>query len=386
VSGGIYLIQGNDQLVEMVEKPYDSESLLQELLEQYPNLLAVNPINPEASRKWLLVYRTAGVNSEEIITQEWSLNRLFLDQQAIPTFVEVKQNRETRNRREMIGQMLEYAANAVLYWPVESILSQFENNCREQNRDPETVFGEFLGLNANEELFWQQVKTNLQAGKVRLIFVSDHIASELQRVVEFLNEQMDPAEVLAVELKQYADQEKTLKTLVSKVIGQTAEAQQKKSRTSRERRQWDQDSFFREYEERYGKEEANLVAEIYQWAIAQQPKLDIQWSTGDVYGGFSVRLRFQQSEKIEELFFLGIDGALQIASNHYAILEPFNQPEHWSELRNKLSSIGLALPIDPTERRLPNFQLSSLLSEDSAIEKVLTTFDWIISQLDISKN
>jgi hypothetical protein len=38
--GGIYLIQDNGQLVEMLEQPYDSEALLQELLAKYPNLLA----------------------------------------------------------------------------------------------------------------------------------------------------------------------------------------------------------------------------------------------------------------------------------------------------------------------------------------------------------
>jgi uncharacterized protein DUF4268 len=70
------------------------------------------------------------------------------------------------------------------------------------------------------------VKTNLQVGKVRLIFLVDRIPAELRRVVEFLNQQIDPVEVLAVEIKQYARQ--GMKTLVPRVIGQTAEAQQKK--------------------------------------------------------------------------------------------------------------------------------------------------------------
>ena len=48
------------------------------------------------------------------------------------------------------------------------------------------------------------MKTNLQVGKVRLIFLADRIPAELRRVVEFLNQQIDLAEVLAVEIKQYA--------------------------------------------------------------------------------------------------------------------------------------------------------------------------------------
>ena len=65
--------------------------------------------------------------------------------------------------------------------------------------------------------FWQQVKTNLQAGRVRLLFIADEIPPELRRVVEFLNGQMDPAEVLAIEVKQFVGE--NLKALVPRVRG-----------------------------------------------------------------------------------------------------------------------------------------------------------------------
>ena len=44
------------------------------------------------------------------------------------------------------------------------------------------------------------------------MFVADEIPVELRRIVEFMNGQMDPAEVLAVEIKQYVGG--NLKTLV----------------------------------------------------------------------------------------------------------------------------------------------------------------------------
>src|SRR6202043_3493613 len=90
------------------------------------------------------------------------------------------------------------------------------------------------------EAFWSRVKTNLQAGRVRMVFVADEIPLALARVVEFLNAQMDPAEVLAVEVKQFAND--TIQTLVPRVIGQTAEAQIKKTVASAQR-QWDESSF-----------------------------------------------------------------------------------------------------------------------------------------------
>ena len=82
------------------------------------------------------------------------------------------------------------------------------------------------GGEVDRESFWQRVKSNLQAGRVRMIFVADRIPPELQRIVEFLNGQMDPAEVLAVELQQYAGE--GLRTIVPRVLGQSAETAQRK--------------------------------------------------------------------------------------------------------------------------------------------------------------
>ena len=62
---GIFLIQENGDLVEMIETPPYSEALLQTWLEKYPSLLAGHQIDPSAPRRWLLVERECGVPSEE---------------------------------------------------------------------------------------------------------------------------------------------------------------------------------------------------------------------------------------------------------------------------------------------------------------------------------
>lgn len=49
----------------------------------------------------------------------------FLDQRAIPTIIEVKRSTNTEIRRKIVGQMLDYAANAVVYWPVEYMRQRF---------------------------------------------------------------------------------------------------------------------------------------------------------------------------------------------------------------------------------------------------------------------
>jgi hypothetical protein len=378
MGGGIYLIQDDDRLIEMSEQAYTSEEQLQELIEQYPHLLAGEQIDVAIPRQWLLVNREAAASSEDEASGRWSLDRLFLDRHAIPTFVEVRRLNNSRIRQESIGQMLDYVANANVYWSIDTIVTQFEANCREQGRDPEQVFEGFLGSDANEERFWEQVKTHLQAGKIRLIFVADEIPIPMRRVVEFLNEQVDPAEVLALEVKQYVDTEEGLRLLTPRLIGQTAEARQKKTSATRERRRWDESSFFQEFEVRRGSEEAKVARQIYEWSISI-PLLDVVWGKGDTYGGFTVRPSYTGSDV--SLFSLGIWGGLEISSSSYGKLRPFDSKEKWAELRGKFGSIGLALPTNPGETRFPYLRLATLQATDTR-EQVFQIFDWVMQEIE----
>jgi len=88
MSGGIYLIQNDGQPVEMGQQKYGSENLLQEMLIRSPNLLAGDQVNAAEPRRWLLVAREAGLPGEEGSGDRWSVDHLFLDQDAIPTIVE----------------------------------------------------------------------------------------------------------------------------------------------------------------------------------------------------------------------------------------------------------------------------------------------------------
>src|SRR5262245_21601402 len=261
----------------MEEAPYDSETLLQRLLADHPDLLAGDQIDAEEPRRWLLICREMAVPGEEDGAGRWSLDHLYLDQDAIPTLVEVKRSSDSRIRREVVGQMLDYAANAVVYWPVEEIRKQFEKTCEAYGTNPEETLLAFLGPDSQSAEFWNRVKTNLQAAKIRMVFVADEIPAELRRVVEFLNEQMDPAEVLAIEVRQFVGQGH--QALVPVVLGQTAGSQLRKGK---ERRQWDEPSFVAVLEERGDTEGRRAVDAILEWA--RRRELRIVWGTGATYG------------------------------------------------------------------------------------------------------
>jgi hypothetical protein len=357
--GGIYLIQSDDQLVEMTEQAYDSEDLLQVLLAKYPSILAGDQVNASAPRRWLLVRREFGVPAREGGGSWWSLDHLFLDQDGIPTLVEVKRSTNTQIRREVVGQMLDYAANAVVYWPIDTIRAEFEVH----RDDPDQVLEEFLEGTDQEE-FWQKTKTNLQAGKIRLVFVADAIPPELRRIVEFLNGQMDPAEVLAVEIKQYIGG--NLKTLVPRVIGQTADAQIKKSGV-RARRQWDEPTFMEALAEKRGIEEVATARKVLAWAADKD--LQLWWGQGEKDGSVGPVLNHRGVE--HWLFRLWASGWINLSIGSFK--EPFRTEERRSEVVRRLNVIeGLNLPDDSSRtvgRRL------SILTLQASLDQFLKTFD-----------
>jgi hypothetical protein len=65
--------------------------------------------------------------------------------------------------------------------------SKFEAGCEKKGADAGQILADFLGADMSDgsaaDAFWGLVKTNLQAGKVRLIFLADRIPTELQRIV-----------------------------------------------------------------------------------------------------------------------------------------------------------------------------------------------------------
>ena len=221
---GLFHMDGG-VLVAMSETPYYAEDVLQELLERHPDLLAGGQMTPGDPRRWALIAREQGVPDKEFSGSRWSIDHLFVDQEAVPTLVEVKRSTDTRIRREVVGQLLDYAANGVRYWPLADLRAAFEATQRGLGRDPLDVIAE-LCLDNTQTLdeFFNRLGDNLRAGKIRMVFVADVVPDELKRITEFLNEQMTPAEVLAVEVKQYTAEGHPGTVLVPMVFGRTAAA------------------------------------------------------------------------------------------------------------------------------------------------------------------
>lgn len=223
-SSKIFLVDDHaDSLTQMAETTYVTEDVLQSFLARYPDLLPGDQIDPENPRRWLLVAREMGVPGAETETGRWSLDHLFLDQDGVPTFIECKRATDTRARREVVAQMLDYAANGIEFWKIDGLRQAAADTHGDALNDE--IAG-LLGTDSEEaiEKYWKDVERNLHDHVIRLIFVADELPKELRRLIEFLNEQMTDVEVLGVEIKQYAREGSKQTALVPRVIGATETA------------------------------------------------------------------------------------------------------------------------------------------------------------------
>jgi hypothetical protein len=220
----IFIKEGND-LVPLSVADYQAEAVLQELLERYSQLLAGAQMNRSDPRRFLLVAREAPVADREGGAGRWSIDHLFLDQDAIPTLIEVKRSSDTRIRREVVGQMLDYAANGVRYWAPDQLQALFEKSCSEAGKDPTAVLESVIGESDIED-FWTSAGRNLRGGALRLVFVADVIPDELRRIIEFLNGRLVDTEVYGVEVRRYAGPNGQ-ECYVPRLVGATAKTDAK---------------------------------------------------------------------------------------------------------------------------------------------------------------
>lgn len=217
----LFLVNASGDLVRLQPSAPADEDSLQGLIAKHPDIIG------DSDGSLLLVRREQSIGDSENGSGRWSLDHLFVTRSAVPVLVEVKRAVDTRLRREVVGQMLDYAANGVAYWPSGQVADAFARTAELAGQDADSMLSAFLGDDVDIDEFWSQVDANFRAGRIKLVFVADRIPRELARIVEFLNEQMT-ADVRAVEL-QYFEGDGGLRTLAPRIIGETERAQAQKS-------------------------------------------------------------------------------------------------------------------------------------------------------------
>jgi hypothetical protein len=267
--------------------------------------------------------------------------------------------------------MLDYAANALSYWSAETIRARFEAKCGA--RDPQEVITDSLGDGLEIEEFWSRVETNLAASRMRLMFVADVIPNELRAIVEFLNQQMEQVEVLAVELKQYVGDTPDHQTLVSRLIGETQAARHAKGRA--ERITWERSAWLAAYRDLLGETAGTVAERLLDWADNHDPPLKI--SFGDTArSGAKVQL---DGVLTAFTIYPGFTaGYLELPFAKLAATPPFEALEARQSLQQQLLRIPGAVFPDDRLDKYPRIPILSL-ADEAAYDQFVSTFEGILS-------
>lgn len=233
-----------------------------------------------------------------------------------------------------------------------------------------------IGEESDSEKFWEKVDVNLKAGKIRLLFVADIIPKELQRIIEFMNEQMSPAEVLGVEIKQFSNNK--IKTLVPRVIGKTSNADIKKGQN--QFNQWTEESFFEELKRRNGENSVKVIKHILD---ELQNKVTRFWY-GQGKNTGSIIPVLDKEEYSNQLFAIYTYGKIEVYFQYLKEKPPFDNYDKRKLILEKLNDIqGVNLSIDKLDKR-PSFEIN-LLNTIEKQDKFISAFNWIIDELNKSQ-
>jgi len=286
----VYLIKDggkSEPMKVIVCKDEDRE--LQTILRNNFDLLPGDQIEPDSPCRWLLVKREMPVPDPSTGTDRWSIDFLFLDQNATPTFVECKRYLDTRARREVVGQVMEYAANCQYYWSSDDLRSYAEQTAKEEDKSlgensqlVQAVLGD------SPEDFFKEAERKLRASEIRIIFFLEQAPVELKRLVEYMNAQMTSVEVLLVEARQFGTE--GFRIVVPTLYGYTEQIRGIKHAASSDKTRTpvaaDWESFNKNAQQR-GLEEPTITAMRQVYDACKALQADIAWGKGVATGSFS---------------------------------------------------------------------------------------------------
>lgn len=157
------------------------EGWIQGLIEKHPEVLPVAEIEP--------VFSPLLSVGREVSTGAGSIDNLFLSPEGYLTIVETKLWRNPEARRQVVGQIIDYAKD-VSGWSFEDL----DSRVREYNRDFRTSG---LGIvdtirltdemeEPDESLVVDAVARNLERGRFLLLVVGDGIRESVEAMASFL--------------------------------------------------------------------------------------------------------------------------------------------------------------------------------------------------------
>jgi hypothetical protein len=397
MSPRIHIVSSGGGTAPLLATPFAKEADLQKLVAENPELLAGDQMDAGDALRFLLVKREAGILSTESQDTRWSLDHLFIDQHGTPTLVEVKRGRNSQVRREVVGQVIEYAANCAKSWNAATLRRWFDETHGSQTKIVELLHSTRKSIEADEDrteasapavgdatgasagsneidAFWKSAEDSLRASRIRLVFLADELPPRLIRMIEFLNERFADIEVVGVELRQYSNDD--INVLVPRVVGMTSRALDKRQRANPDRVEWEDDSFQDTIQQRHGRAAADAISGIMDWCGKNQVTVGFTTSKS---GSFVPE--FPLEGKMVWPIAINVDGRVKLQLDHLANRGGGMKSQTAREdLLRRLNGI-LKVPIGLDRAGAqPSFPISEL-GAPGALKEFLGIMDWLKQQV-----
>lgn len=305
------------------------EDALQSLIEKHPQLLPGQEIDPVSGNPLCFM-----ILCREMPIEGKSLDLLLVDNYGILTLIETKLIQNPESHREVVGQILEYAANAVKYLNVgmirEKAVEFWSKKGKALDKCITEAFSEYDS--GKIEDFWDVVEKNLQEGNIRLIIASDKLHPVVRRIIEYLNSEMKMAEVLGLEVSCYGEEPNLV--LVPRIVGQTQRTAGKSITKSSKRQKWDETMFFEDIK-KYNMNDIQVNAIKALYNFSKETADEISWGTGSVEGSFNPKFSkiMQRS-----LYTVWSSGLLQL---NFGWLTDMNAIKHRENLKKGVENLKI---------------------------------------------
>lgn len=181
----LFIVEGGKTRV-LVNKDFDNESLLQDILEKFPEFVALEDLG--VSEPFVVIGR-------EVATPAGYIDVLCIDGEGVLTVIETKLARNPQIRREVVGQVLEYVAQ-LSKWKAQDVI-QVANQYFQSSSDTGGTGGATLtdllkSTSEPEEMLspgdvYERIENNLRKGRIKVVIASDAIPETLKDTVNFIN-------------------------------------------------------------------------------------------------------------------------------------------------------------------------------------------------------
>ena len=317
----IIVVSSGQKAQRIEQQSVGREDYLQQYIQANPETLPVEELKPGA--KLLVIAR-------EFPTDSGPIDALAIDDDGDIYIVETKLAKNPDKRR-VIAQMLDYGA-ALWNAGAENFLA---TAARAGDLTEKIADAFSLEEEAEVSSVLSSVRANLEAGQFQFVVLMNQLDERLRSLITFVNSN-SRFRILGLELDFYRHGD--LDILIPRLYG--AEARTLASTDSGTgARKWSEGPFFEQVRERLKTAEAELVRELYNWALRTG---EIRFSTTSDLAAFNVV--FPQVSR-SRFFKLLSDGTLVLPLSRLGTFEP--------QLRAELRGVGFDIPDDAKKPMVP---------------------------------